>query len=90
MTTPIVASITDEQLAELELVVSQAEDDYPMKKLFMALIARLRAAEKDAARYRWLRKGSENLKSRYWLPSVKSSGFQDIDDAVDTAMEKKP
>lgn len=59
MTTPIVPSITDEQLVELEdycsLPVFQDETDAPLVMgELRGLIARLRDAEKDAARYRWI------------------------------------
>lgn len=53
MTTTPVHSITDEQIAEIE-------DDgcYATAAEFNAIIARLRKAEKDAARYQWLVKHS--------------------------------
>lgn len=60
MTTPIVPSITDEQLAELE---SSADHQYCTVpgSIIAGILLRLRAAEKDAARYRWLRdKGLRN------------------------------
>lgn len=53
MTTTPVHSITDEQIAEIE-------DDgcYTTAAEFKAIIARLRKAEKDAARYRFLKENS--------------------------------
>lgn len=60
MTNPIVPSITDEQLEELEAALLDADDDYPLKDLWMALVNRLRAAEADAKRYRWLRDKANN------------------------------
>ncbi len=53
MTTPIVPSITDGQLAELESSYEHAYCTIP-GSLIAALVLRLRAAEADAARYRWL------------------------------------
>jgi len=80
MSTPIVPSITDEQLKDLESFASdsklniyrpmgwahsvrcgnhlQTDHEYlsaASPDVMLALIARLRAAEKDAGRYRWLR-----------------------------------
>lgn len=59
MTTPIVPSITDEQLVDLEMHADlprpdEIDCDISFGEL-RGLIARLRAAEKDAARYRRLR-----------------------------------
>lgn len=64
MTTNPVMSITDEQIAEIEALAFKTHESTaglsayasatnPSKLL--ALISRLRAAERDAARYRWLR-----------------------------------
>lgn len=60
MTTPIVPSITDEQLAALEAAANNRYTTVP-GSLLAGIAIRLRAAEKDAARYRWLRdKGLRN------------------------------
>lgn len=104
MTTPIVPSISDEQLAELEQMASHEffSDDNDASVMFgelRGLIARLRAAEADAKRYRWLRDQNESLRSdafvvlsqdcpadeglRHWVGAC-------LDTAVDSAMEPKP
>ncbi len=53
-----VQPISDEQLAEVERLISQREPSYENRKIMnatiSAIIARLRAAEADAKRYRWL------------------------------------
>lgn len=63
MTTPIVQSITDDLLSQLEC----SSSDYPSNlRAFIdhgclaGLISRLRAAEKDAARYRWLKENGSD------------------------------
>lgn len=105
-TTSPVMSITDEQIAEIEALASDAcqyagqdwftapdlsawfaDDD----ALFMAaaspfvvraLISRLRAAERDAARYRWLRE------DRGYFPEEEGlRGGDELDTAIDTAMK---
>lgn len=57
MTTSPVQSITDEQIGELEAICNEEYFDgsADMQELILALISRLRAAEKDAGRYRLLR-----------------------------------
>ena len=47
--TPI-EPISDEQLAELESIINEADDMYPQRRLYQSLIARLLAAEADVAR----------------------------------------
>ncbi len=55
MTTPIVPSITDEQLAEIERFLGFGGSTLKLHTgPLRGLIARLRAAEKDAARYQKL------------------------------------
>lgn len=56
MTTPIVQSISDEQLAELEVVADStgAKSVWWSAEDIQGLIARVRTAEADAKRYRWL------------------------------------
>ncbi len=124
MTTPIVPSITDEQLAELEEYcemkafvccgnlsvggeymgaqemvccgepeLTEVDINTPAEEI-LGLIARLRDAEKDAARYRWLRDKSS-------MPSVVCSDqrvgeyFNEymlcgdhMDNAIDSTMEQ--
>lgn len=148
MTTQIVPSITDEQLAELEeqyrsepipacrvcgsdLAISsmgggrpttwncsneqaltssgKMDWDHYEKSRFeqrrvgdsrvLALITRLRAAEKDAARYRWLRDsdwyvGPDTVEAdeggcRLLGYANENSAAEDLDKAIDTAMEQK-
>ncbi|HBN9854790.1 hypothetical protein [Pseudomonas aeruginosa] len=65
MTTPIVQSISDEQLAELDELTAKLTGDWwvdwdssyavtASPSNIQSLIVRLRAAEADAKRYRWL------------------------------------
>lgn len=108
MSQTIVSSITDEQLEELEQHVNRVdhagtdmvETDFNEQR---ALLARLRAAEKDAARYRWLA-GQAELESyggcEYALPTVhawlyKPGGepnqqMETFEEAIDAAMEQQP
>ena len=88
MTTPRVPSITDEQLAEIELA-SWGSENYTIQidaNDVRAIITRLRAADADAARYRLLRDGLS------W-PAVFAS--HDAPEPLrgadlDTAMERTP
>lgn len=116
MSQPIVPSITDDQLDELEEICRQqgfeccrnfsvggeymgaqemvccmeprsTERDisWPAESI-LELVTRLRAAEKDAARYRWLRSADEvpfNLMSIMIID-------EKFDQAVDAAMEQQP
>lgn len=95
MTTPPVPSITDEQLAELEraALAKKSEGFLLVHNLscndMLALITRLRAAEADAARYRWLRdKPTFIWLIQDWQPS--GSDFIDPDTAIDKAMAHNP
>ncbi len=138
MTTPIVPSITDEQLAELEKLCSKvaqcprrverdedscagavfvcsglemysggeicrtySEDDAALivatgPEDILALIARLRAAEKDAARYLWLRDrvGVDHAYGDFmaFLPTgsykLDEQAKKQTDEAIDAAMEQ--
>lgn len=122
MTTSPVASITDEQLAEIEALSLEAEafdwaPDIGMShsetvyachvgpSVIRDLIARLRAAEKDAARYRWLRNPAQDVamvldKVTGHVPvdSFGAGGYatyeyragEELDQAIDTAMEQQP
>lgn len=60
MTTPTVQQITDEQLAELEelCMAEYFDSSASLQDDIQSLIARLRAAEKDAERYRWLKENA--------------------------------
>ncbi|YCH23123.1 hypothetical protein M1D96_06360 [Pseudomonas sp. D1-3] len=104
MTTPIVPSITDEQLAELEeSVVSTLADpelsdkDVATVMAIGGIIARLRASEKEAARYRWLRDEKRFTAGEMFghLMVVESEGedcyFGDkLDSVIDLHMEHHP
>ncbi len=99
MTTPIVPSITDEQLAEIEVYSNQSGfEDKDAAQLSVGelrgIIARLRAAEKDAARYRWIR-GTENKvvltldgREEDHVECLESLSGESLDSAIDTAMEQ--
>lgn len=77
--------ITDEQIAEIEV-----DGCYPTADEFRALISRLRAAEMDAARYRWLR---EQDNDDFEFAVVSSPHFDvfaspaELDEAIDTAIK---
>lgn len=89
MTTPI----SDEQLAELEgysqhpAFLGDEDSAITMGEL-RGLIARLRAAEADAKRYRWLR-GFE--RGEIAVRDLKSHlHVEGLDAAIDEAMERTP
>jgi hypothetical protein len=95
MTTPIVPSITDEQLAELESSYEHAYCTIP-GSLIAALVLRLRAAETDAARYRFLRSDVSRGKvdfcvvRKHWGEDSHSAILEldEADNEIDTAMEQ--
>lgn len=102
MTTRPVTSITDEQLAELEraALAKKSEGFLLVHNLscndMLALITRLRAAEADAARYRWLRGKFGIMGNNVSLPcgyrseeSIAQMALE-ADSAIDTAMERNP
>ncbi|HFH2583022.1 hypothetical protein [Pseudomonas aeruginosa] len=105
MTTPIVQSISDEQLAELEgysqhpAFLGDEDSAITMGEL-RGLIARLRAAEADAKRYRWLRDSGRLLGDSMdshadYFFVVTADGedvmwFEQLDSAIDAAMERTP
>lgn len=92
--TPPVQSITDEQLQRLEEAAPHMAEARSMPGHMLAsLIARLRSAEIDAARYRWLREqcgmsGSLTIAEVGSWELIPWSG-DDIDAAIDTAMERQ-
>ncbi|HBP5690613.1 TPA: hypothetical protein L6B06_11550 [Pseudomonas aeruginosa] len=102
MTTPIVQSISDEQLAELEgysqhpAFLGDEDSAITMGEL-RGLIARLRAAEPDAKRWRHARniltvEAIESAQSDYinfGLPPAESESIR-ADQAIDAAMERTP
>lgn len=85
MTNP---TITDEQIAEIE-----ADGCYPTADEFRALISRLRAAERDAARWRKARdiltvEAIETAQSdfiNFGLPAAESESLR-ADAAIDATM----
>lgn len=97
MTTPIVPSISDEKLAE---IYADAVDGGQCNDVdTLLIIARLRAAEADAKRYRWLRDKSVDADGVFPMVSLTDdcgdqvSNWlfgQAVDKAVDEAMERKP
>ena len=88
MTTAIVPSISDEQLADSERLIADLEQFVCIGSI-AALIARLRAAEADAKRYRkWTGlMFVEPSKLARALASCES--IDDVDAALD-AMERTP
>ncbi|HEO1712397.1 TPA: hypothetical protein VAK88_006002 [Pseudomonas aeruginosa] len=105
MTTPIVQSISDEQLAELEgysqhpAFLGDEDSAITMGEL-RGLIARLRAAEADAKRYRWLRSQPNDCSAPridicHWQRNGDDSvnegeglRLEEADKAIDAAMER--
>lgn len=104
MTTNPVMSITDEQIAEIVRMNSELNElrcvvRYIRVDEVEALISRLRAAEKDAERYRFLKdKGHFRAMSidmggnHSWTGMGRSVGKgPTVDEAIDAAMqEQKP
>ncbi len=85
MTTPLVPSITDEQLADLEKQCEKFAGFAVNSTLVEQLISRLRAAERDAGRYRWLREQGESFQW-YNITRVDPDDFASLDDCIDAAM----
>ena len=95
--------ITDEQIAEIEALAftthastadlfAYARETNPSK--ILALISRLRAAEMDAKRYRWLRKNvcmgcpspeGSQYKDAYLV--VTGYGYEESEDLTDAAVD---
>ena len=99
MTTPIVPSITDDELVSIENL-SEYLKDYGCTQQVLTLrevqglTGRLRAAEKDAARYRFIR--SEDTKPGFLSSDPGKAKYLDeylvcasvMDARIDTAMEQ--
>lgn len=95
MTTTPVMTITDEQIAEIEYYALCGLQASPAN--ILALISRLRAAEKDAERYRWLRDVSVDADGDTVM-AAKIDGEGNtisnwmfgrlLDDSIDAAMEQ--
>lgn len=84
----------DEDLPVIEQMANRAHIANCDPSTVLALITRLRAAEADAARYRWLREqcgmsGSLTIAEVGYWELIPWSG-DDIDAAIDTAMERNP
>ncbi|KAA5680769.1 hypothetical protein F3G60_04190 [Pseudomonas aeruginosa] len=104
MTTPIVQSISDERLAEVESQYigdrSRLDSTVILCGTLADIIARLRAAEADAKRYRWLRDSGRLLGDSMDSHAdnfcvVTADGedvmwFEQLDSAIDAAMESTP
>jgi hypothetical protein len=86
MTTPLVPSITDEQLEAIEPLDDNERCDISGATL-RAIISRLRAAERDAGRYRWLRNQGESFQW-YNITRVDPDDFASLDDCIDAAMQE--
>ncbi|HGJ9381285.1 TPA: hypothetical protein ACJX8O_003462 [Pseudomonas aeruginosa] len=100
-----VQPISDEELAELEgysqhpAFLGDEDSAITMGEL-RGLIARLRAAEADAKRYRWLRDSGRLLGDSMdshadYFFVVTADGedvmwFEQLDSAIDAAMERTP
>lgn len=81
MTTPIVPSISDEQLAEIERFLSFGGSMLKVKSdALRGLIARLRASEADAKRWRHF---GGMLAARQEL------SMEEVNSTIDAAMERK-
>ncbi|MFW4884455.1 hypothetical protein ACOAOW_11600 [Pseudomonas aeruginosa] len=113
MTTPIVQSISDEQLAELDELTAKLTGDWwvdwdssyavtASPSNIQSLISRLRAAEADAKRYRWLRSQPNDCSAPridicHWQRNGDDSvnegeglRLEEADKAIDAAMERTP
>ena len=97
MSQPIVPSITDEQISEIERFANFGGDYLKVKNSAVTgLLARLRAAEKDAARYRFIKDECD----RRWdimyqdveiiVPAQNFDDCDDLDGLVDAAMGQQP
>ena len=99
MTTAPVPSITDDQIAELERFLGFGGKTLKVNTPpLRGLITRLREAERDAARYRWLRdqEALDNaicvLDCGEWVKpamviALAYSSAEQCDTAIDTAMQ---
>ena len=100
MTTSPVPPISDEQIAELEeraaKKVKGINSFFVNQDVIAALIARLRAAEKDAGRYRFIRDYDDGDSVERALINPNYTPMQirmgaGLDSSIDTAMsEAKP
>lgn len=94
MNTNTVIAITDEQIAELESHCQKFHGFAITSQMVMQMIARLREAEKDAARWRYARdiltveaiEAAQSDFINFGLPAAESESLR-IDAAIDTAMK---
>jgi len=85
MTTPPVPSITDDQIAELERFLGFGGKTLKVNtQPLRGLISRLLDAERDAARYRWLREYENDC---FMLNTLQVASMEDLDAAIDAAMK---
>lgn len=94
MTTAPIPSITDEQIAEIENYVNLYADPVIPPQVsyaeIAALIARLRAAERDAARMDWLESawgGHSGRDGGFHLSVYMPSDAETLSEMIDTAMK---
>ena len=88
MNAKAVMPITDEQIAELEMQCEKFAGFAVYSILVEQLISRLRAAEIDAARYRWLTDGKRGDYCWNNVLSEEDRGDHDyLDIAIDTSMK---
>ncbi|MBN7822212.1 hypothetical protein [Bowmanella yangjiangensis] len=94
MTTPIVPSISDEQLEDINnycarpIFKDDAHAPVTMGEI-RGLIARLRAAEADAKRYQWLTGSNPTMGILERMTRGELIGHE-IDMVIDRAMERAP
>lgn len=100
MTTPIVPSISDELIEELEaiqhdasFVTRETDSQEYLGNLAARTLACLRSAEADAKRYRWLRDVLRHDEKR-WIGAGSWNHANippaEFDAAIDAAMERTP
>ena len=97
MTTPLVQSISDDQLADSERLITELERLDCALPSVRAMIARLRAAEADAKRYRHLLDNAVSKHIGQHTPVLVCSFDLPLNDwrnevsrRIDAAMERTP
>jgi len=96
MTTPLVQSISDEQLADSERLITELDRVAGALPSVRAMIARLRAAEADAKRYRHLLENAVSKHSAEQTPVLVCQFDLPLNDwrnevsrRIDAAMERE-
>lgn len=86
MTTPIVPSISDELIEELEaiqrdasFVTRETDSQEYLGNLAARTLASLRAAEADAKRYRWIREQHNDVTGRTWVAVYQPGEWVSLD-----------